>query len=89
MTVPTLEDLSVCRRDAEVFEVSSWLTRGRCATVYKFAFSERMSVRPFLIPSYMQGITTGLILGAVESFLANERAIAAKQSGLTTEFLAG
>lgn len=72
--MPTIEDLTVSRRDAEILEVSSWLTRGRCATVYKFSFSENLSVQPFLIPSYMQGISTGLILEAAKKFIAEEAA---------------
>lgn len=76
MTAPTVEDLTVCRRDSEILEVSSWLTRGRCATVYMFAFTDRIAVQEFLIPSYMQGITQALILEAVTLFLATERAAA-------------
>ena len=72
MSKPTANDLSVYRRDAEVFEVHSWITRGRCATVYKFAFSEHMSVQAFMIPRYMQGITTELVLEAVSRFLETE-----------------
>jgi hypothetical protein len=71
---PTIEDLTVTRRDAEVLEVSSWLTRGRCATVYKFSFSTNYSVKPFLIRSYMQGISTALILDAVHAYVERESA---------------
>lgn len=76
--MPTIDDLSVHRRDAEILEVSSWLTRGRCATVFKFSFSENLSVQPFLVPSYMQGITTELILEAARKFLAAEGASKSK-----------
>jgi len=69
---PTIDDLRVFRRDQEVFEVYSGLTRGRCATVYKFSFSKNYSIQPFLIPSYMQGITNSLILDAVIRFVENE-----------------
>ena len=71
--MPSIDDLLVARKSAEVFEVSSWITRGRCATVYKFAFSKNFSVSPFLIKSYMGGITTELIVDAVEAFLAKEQ----------------
>jgi hypothetical protein len=73
MPAPTLDDLTVSRRDAETLKVSSWLTSGRCATVFKFSFSSRYGVQPFLIPSYMQGITHALILAAVERFVAHEQ----------------
>lgn len=71
--MPSIDDLLVARKSAEVFEVSSWITRGRCATVYKFAFGKKFSVSPFLIKSYMGGITTELIVDAVEAFLAKEQ----------------
>lgn len=82
---PTLEDLTVSRRDGEVLEVSSWLTRGRCATVYKFSFSENYSVQPFLIGSYMQGITTGLILKAVKEFVQKEAMLENRKPGISVE----
>ena len=41
--------------------------------MYKFAFSKNFSVSPFLIKSYMGGITTELIVDAVEAFLAKEQ----------------
>lgn len=48
---PTFNDLSVYRQQSddllEVFEVRSWLTRGRCATVYRSRSNpERMRVQP-------------------------------------------
>ncbi len=89
MSKPKLKDLSVYRTNDEVFEVCSWLTRGRCATVYKFAFSKHMTVREFLIPKYMQEITTGLILEAVDAFLENEKASAAQHADTATEPQAG
>lgn len=75
----TLNDLTVYRRRAdfdspEVFEVSSWLTRGRCATVYKSKCTNAMTIQPFLIPSYMQGITDALLREAVVAFLETEEA---------------
>ncbi|HYD61936.1 MAG TPA: hypothetical protein VEC35_16340 [Noviherbaspirillum sp.] len=73
MSAPTIDDLDVYRKDAEVLEVQSWLTRGRCATVYMFSFSAQPRVAPFLIPSYMQGITEPLILEAVKLFLEKEK----------------
>ena len=65
-------DLSVFRRDGETIEVSSGRTRGRCATVYQFGSGGKLHVVPFLIPSYMQGITAGEILAAAQAFLAGE-----------------
>lgn len=78
MTRPTLNDLSVehVRSDefGRIYEVRSWLTRGRCATVYVHAWAdgaESVSVAPFLIPSYMQGITDALILAAYRRHVAD------------------
>ena len=71
---PKLEDLSVYRRDAETLQVYSHLTRGLCATVYKFSFSDHYNIQPTLISSYMQGITFVLINAAVEKFVAEEAA---------------
>ena len=65
-------DLSVFRRDRETLEVSSGRTRGRCATVFQFGHGGQLHVVPFLIPWYMQGITTGEILAATKAFLAGE-----------------
>jgi hypothetical protein len=73
-TGASVSDLTVMRRDAEILEVSSSHTRGRCATVYKFSFSENYSIQPFLIPSYMQGITTEMIRQAVHTFVEREMA---------------
>lgn len=77
--MPTIDDLTVCRKKMpydtpEVFEVSSWLTRGYCATVSKSNVTGTMTVRPFLIPSYMQGITDSLLRSAVTQFLMTEQA---------------
>ena len=74
MDRPTLDDLSVSAdgsdKDLDHYTVSSWLTRGRCAEV---AVSRndpsRIHVRPFLIPSYMQGITESLIVAAVRAHI--------------------
>ena len=74
MPSPTLDDLTVRRCDPETLEVASWLTRGRCATVFQFKSTRQLHVLPFLIPSYMQGITTALIFEAVNGFLAAESA---------------
>lgn len=73
MSQPTISDLNVRHRDSEdlleCYEVSSWLTRGHCATVYvSRSDPRRIHVSPFLIPSYMQGITTPLICEAVQAF---------------------
>lgn len=72
MTSPTPGDLAVYRRDPQALEVFSHLTRGRCATVFFFKFSSHPSIVPFLIPSYMQGITVELILEAVQRYLQRE-----------------
>jgi len=74
MYKPTIDDLFVYRRDAEILVVSSWLTRGCCATVYKFDFSDNYNIVPYLIPSYMQGISDELMGEAVRRFIAKERA---------------
>lgn len=73
MSHPTISDLDVRHRDSEdlleCYEVSSGLTRGHCATVYvSRSDPRRIHVSPFLIPSYMQGITTTLICEAVQAF---------------------
>ena len=75
MTSPALDDLSVCGRGSDDcldhYTVSSWLTRGRCAEVaVSRSDPTRFPIRPFLIPSYMQGITDGLIREAVLAFRA-------------------
>lgn len=75
MTSPALDDLSVCGRGSDDcldhYTVSSWLTRGRCAEVaVSRSDPTRFHIRPFLIPSYMQGITDGLIREAVLAFRA-------------------
>ena len=74
MTSPALDDLSVCGRGSDDcldhYTVSSWLTRGRCAEVaVSRSDPTRFHIRPFLIPSYMQGITDGLICEAIRSFI--------------------
>ncbi len=76
MATPTTADLAVYRRDHQTLEVFSHLTRGRCSTVFFFffEFSSHPSIVPFLIPSYMQGITTELIRDAVQQFLQREAA---------------
>ncbi|NKA72548.1 hypothetical protein BL241_03575 [Ralstonia solanacearum] len=74
MTTPTPDDLAVYRRDPQTLEVFSHLTRGRCATVIFVKFSSHPSILPFLIPSYMQGITVDLIREAVQHFLQREAA---------------
>lgn len=75
MTSPALDDLSVCGRGSDDcldhYTVPSWLTRGRCAEVaVSRSDPTRFHIRPFLIPSYMQGITDGLIREAVLAFRA-------------------
>lgn len=72
---PTVDDLSVydiTREDdsMKTYEVRSGLTRGRCATIYAGRTSDYLHIAPFLIPSYMQGITEGLILEAYRKHLA-------------------
>lgn len=69
----SINDLTVRQEGAGRFDVSSSLTRGRCATVYKFGFSDTLNVMPALIPSYMQGITEALIREAVETFIAAQK----------------
>lgn len=74
MNSPALADLSVYRGGADAgldyYEVHSWLTRGRCAEVaVSRCDAQRVHVRPFLIPSYMQGISHGLIVDAVKDFI--------------------
>ena len=74
MTSPALDDLSVCGRGSDDcldhYTVSSWLTRGRCAEVaVSRSDPTRFHIRPFLIPSYMQGITDGLIREAIRAFI--------------------
>ena len=77
MASPALTDLSVYSSSADAhldyYEVHSWLTRGRCAEVaVSRADPERVHVRPFLIPSYMQGITSSLIVEAVKDFIGKK-----------------
>ncbi len=69
----SIDDLTVRQEGAGRFEVSSSLTRGRCATVHKFGFSDSLNVMPALIPSYMQGITDELIREAVGNFIAAQK----------------
>lgn len=55
--MPTIDDLTVCRKKMpydtpEVFEVSSWLTRGYCATVNMQGITDsllRSAVTQFLM----------------------------------------
>lgn len=69
------DEFTVTRRNSETFEVFSYLTRGRCATVYMFDFAKgRKSIVPFLIPAYMQGITNEMISKAVDDFLEKDKA---------------
>lgn len=74
MTSPALSDLTVFAdgsdQHLDYYTVFSGLTRGRCAEVaVSRSNPERFHVRPFLIPSYMQGITDGLICEAIRSFI--------------------
>ena len=74
MTSPDLSDLTVFAdgsdQHLDYYTVFSGLTRGRCAKVaVSRSNPERFHVRPFLIPSYMQGITDGLICEAIRSFI--------------------
>ncbi len=72
-TMPSVTDLAVYRAGPDTLSVSSHLTRGRCATVYMFGIVPgHRQIVPFLIPSYMQGITTALIDQAVTLFLERE-----------------
>ena len=72
------DDLSVYRRHKDDLldhlEVWSYLTRGRCADVaVSLSDAGRMHIRPFLLQSYMQGITDAMIREAVSVFLAHEK----------------
>ena len=74
MTSPDLSDLTIFAdgsdQHLDYYTVFSGLTRGRCAEVaVSRSNPERFHVRPFLIPSYMQGITDGLICEAIRSFI--------------------
>lgn len=74
MTSPDLSDLTVFAdgsdQHLDYYTVFSGLTRGRCAKVaVSRSNPERFHVRPFLIPSYMQGITDGLIREAIRAFI--------------------
>ena len=74
MTSPDLSDLMVFAdgsdQHLDYYTVFSGLTRGRCAEVaVSRSNPERFHVRPFLIPSYMQGITDGLIREAIRAFI--------------------
>ena len=77
MSSPTLDDLSVFRDRSgsysehyDYYTVYSGLTRGRCAEVSASRSDPaNISIRPFLIPSYMQGITNNLIREAVKAFI--------------------
>lgn len=74
-----IDDLSVYRSHSQsgykgdFLTVYSHLTRGRCAEACRFAGSDHWHIRPFLIPSYMQGITTKLIREAEEKFIVAEQ----------------
>lgn len=74
MTSPDLSDLTVFAdgsdQHLDYYTVFSGLTRGRCAEVaVSRSNPECFHVLPFLIPSYMQGITDGLICEAIRSFI--------------------
>lgn len=74
MTSPDLSDLTVFAdgsdQHLDYYTVFSGLTRGRCAEVaVSRSNPECFHVLPFLIPSYMQGITDGLIREAIRSFI--------------------
>lgn len=85
MSAPALDDLSVYRDRSgsysehyDYYTVYSWITRGRCAEVtVSRSNPENISVRPFLIPSYMQGITDGLIREAVKAFIQTHQEVKA------------
>lgn len=69
----TVDDLNVRRLDDNTLMVSSELTRGNCARIHYLSSIENLIVIPCLIPVYMLGITTELILEATRKFLANEK----------------
>lgn len=76
MNTPTLKDLDVYYRHSDkhldYYDVHSWLTRGRCATVtISRSDPSRTSVHPFLISKYMQGISDALVHEAVRNFIEN------------------
>lgn len=83
MSQPTISDLDVRLKESDdlldCYEVSSWLTRGHCASVYvSRSDPRRMHASPFLVPSYMQGITTMLICEAVTAFRERQQATSAQ-----------
>ena len=74
MTSPDLSDLTIFAdgsdQHLDYYTVFSGLTRGRCAEVaVSRSNPECFHVLPFLIPSYMQGITDGLIREAIRAFI--------------------
>lgn len=80
ITVATINELGVSRRDAQSFTISSWRTSGPCARVSKWRFGPGYVVTPYFIPSYMNGITNELIEAAVEKFVAEEAGMSASNS---------
>lgn len=85
---PTLQDLTVTRMQrspglAESFEVASWLTRGRCATVTRMRGNPlRLLIVPDLLPMAMQGIDHGLLAEAVVAFVHLEDEMRASRERL-------
>lgn len=86
--MPTLQDLTVTRMQrspaqAEAFEIASWLTRGRCATVTRLRGNPlRLLVVPDLQPTDMQGIDHRLLTDAVQAFVHLEDGRRAWSKGL-------
>ena len=77
--LPVADDLSVYNdgsdQHADYYMVSSWLTRGRCAEVaVPRCDPARFHIKPFLIQSYMQGITESLIREVVQAFIQAQKA---------------
>lgn len=68
-----LSDLNVTQLSPDCYVVSSHLTRGPCANVYDRDYSEYLLVVPLFTSQYMQGITTDMIVQAVEQFKDSQK----------------
>ncbi len=65
MSYPTIDDMTISVQDNGRIEVSSYLTRGRAATVVRIPKS--FVIVWAVIASYRGGLTDALILQALEA----------------------
>lgn len=68
MPKPTVDDLIVTKLAGNEYDISSFLTGGRVATIHSFDLWRHGLITYALIPSYRAGIDDALIRKAVKAF---------------------